>query len=178
MDKSNSRWDQENVAFFCQKWDPLLWGSGIQNCRSCLQNSRSCLFSLSCYDWDSDILPCLQAQGTVTAVQLQTEAPVVTASGQQVQTLQVVVSPPACVSVMRMLQSSGLHAPTRAVFFFFFKSREPSWFCSVHPLLLSMCYSCLNCMFLSTMWCCAWNLDLLHLKTSVFSADLFRSTTL
>lgn len=34
---------------------------------------------------------CLQAQGTVTAVQLQTEAPVATATGQQVQTLQVVV---------------------------------------------------------------------------------------
>lgn len=32
-----------------------------------------------------------QAQGTVTAVQLQTEAPVATATGQQVQTLQVVV---------------------------------------------------------------------------------------
>lgn len=32
-----------------------------------------------------------QAQGTVTAVQLQTEAPVATAAGQQVQTLQVVV---------------------------------------------------------------------------------------
>lgn len=53
-------------------------------------------------DWDSNILPYLQAQGTVTAVQLQTEAPVVTASGQQVQTLQVVVSPPACVGVMRV----------------------------------------------------------------------------
>lgn len=36
--------------------------------------------------WD-----CPQAQGTVTAVQLQTEAPVATATGQQVQTLQVVV---------------------------------------------------------------------------------------
>ena len=32
-----------------------------------------------------------QAQATVTAVQLQTEAPVATAAGQQVQTLQVVV---------------------------------------------------------------------------------------
>ena len=44
--------------------------------------------------WDCIVLPCLQTQGTVTAVQLQTEAPVVTASGQQVQTLQVVVSLP------------------------------------------------------------------------------------
>lgn len=56
------------------------------------------------------MLPCLQAQGTVTAVQLQTEAPVVTASGQQVQTLQVVVSPPACVSVMTVSQPASLHA--------------------------------------------------------------------
>ncbi len=52
----------------------------------------------------------------MTAVQLQTEAPVVTASGQQVQTLQVVVSPPPCVSVMTVLQRMSLHAPTTAVF--------------------------------------------------------------
>lgn len=124
-------------CLFCQKWDPLLWGLGIQNSRSCLQNSRSCLFSLSCYDWDSDVLPCLQAQGTVTAVQLQTEAPVVTASGQQVQTLQVVVSPPACVGVMRMLQSSGLHAPPRAVFFNFV-----SHLCTVGSTL--SCWACVT----------------------------------
>ncbi|KAA8591148.1 hypothetical protein FQN60_002091 [Etheostoma spectabile] len=52
-----------------------------------------------------------QTQGTVTAVQLQTEAPVVTASGQQVQTLQVVVSPPPpCDKVQGqplMVQVSG-----------------------------------------------------------------------
>lgn len=34
------------------------------------------------------------SQGTVTAVQLQTEAPVAAAAGQQVQTLQVVVRTP------------------------------------------------------------------------------------
>lgn len=51
------------------------------------------------------VLPCLQTQGTVTAVQLQTEAPVVTASGQQVQTLQVVVGPPPCVTVSQQCYS-------------------------------------------------------------------------
>uniref|UniRef100_H3BW83 Nuclear transcription factor Y subunit n=1 Tax=Tetraodon nigroviridis TaxID=99883 RepID=H3BW83_TETNG len=51
-----------------------------------------------------------QAQGTVTAVQLQTEAPVVTASGQQVQTLQVVVQgQPLMVQVSggQLITSSG-----------------------------------------------------------------------
>lgn len=91
-------------------------------------DSRSSLFSwylsetvLSCI-----ILPCLQTQGTVTAVQLQTEAPVVTASGQQVQTLQVVVSPPSpCVTTV--LQPTSLHATSRAV------SHDPSLCCLVHP---------------------------------------------
>ncbi|XP_061644051.1 nuclear transcription factor Y, alpha, like isoform X3 [Phyllopteryx taeniolatus] len=50
-----------------------------------------------------------QAQGTVTAVQLQTEAPVVTASGQQVQTLQVVQGQPLMVQVSggQLITSSG-----------------------------------------------------------------------
>lgn len=69
------------------------------------------------------VLPCSQAQGTVTAVQLQTEAPVVTASGQQVQTLQVVVSPPACVSVQTALRPQSLHAAATAV------SHDPSLSC-------------------------------------------------
>uniref|UniRef100_A0A8C6U643 Nuclear transcription factor Y subunit n=1 Tax=Neogobius melanostomus TaxID=47308 RepID=A0A8C6U643_9GOBI len=52
---------------------------------------------------------CLQTQGTVTAVQLQTEAPVVTASGQQVQTLQVVQGQPLMVQVSggQLITSSG-----------------------------------------------------------------------
>ncbi|CAL8323253.1 unnamed protein product [Merluccius merluccius] len=50
-----------------------------------------------------------QAQGTVTAVQLQTDAPVVTASGQQVQTLQVVQGQPLMVQVSggQLITSSG-----------------------------------------------------------------------
>ncbi|XP_062315961.1 nuclear transcription factor Y, alpha, like isoform X2 [Osmerus eperlanus] len=49
-----------------------------------------------------------QAQGTVTAVQLQTEAPVVTASGQQVQTLQVQGQPLMVqVSGGQLITSSG-----------------------------------------------------------------------
>ncbi|XP_071374253.1 nuclear transcription factor Y subunit alpha-like isoform X1 [Centroberyx affinis] len=50
-----------------------------------------------------------QTQGTVTAVQLQTEAPVVTASGQQVQTLQVVQGQPLMVQVSggQLITSSG-----------------------------------------------------------------------
>ncbi|KAF0036367.1 hypothetical protein F2P81_011679 [Scophthalmus maximus] len=54
--------------------------------------------------------PRLTTQGTVTAVQLQTEAPVVTASGQQVQTLQVVVQgQPLMVQVSggQLITSSG-----------------------------------------------------------------------
>ncbi|KAM4609991.1 nuclear transcription factor Y, alpha, like isoform 2-T2 [Polymixia lowei] len=54
------------------------------------------------------LLPCLQTQGTVTAVQLQTEAPVVTASGQQVQTLQVQGQPLMVqVSGGQLITSSG-----------------------------------------------------------------------
>uniref|UniRef100_A0A667ZPA5 Nuclear transcription factor Y subunit n=1 Tax=Myripristis murdjan TaxID=586833 RepID=A0A667ZPA5_9TELE len=54
------------------------------------------------------VLPCLQTQGTVTAVQLQTEAPVVTASGQQVQTLQVQGQPLMVqVSGGQLITSSG-----------------------------------------------------------------------
>ncbi|XP_026189071.1 nuclear transcription factor Y, alpha, like isoform X4 [Mastacembelus armatus] len=51
----------------------------------------------------------IQQQGTVTAVQLQTEAPVVTASGQQVQTLQVVQGQPLMVQVSggQLITSSG-----------------------------------------------------------------------
>lgn len=94
------------------------------------------------FHWDCIILPCLQTQGTVTAVQLQTEAPVVTASGQQVQTLQVVVSSPPCVSVMTVLQPMNLHATTKAVV------HDPSMCCLVHPLDPSMSYSCPNCMCL------------------------------
>lgn len=47
-----------------------------------------------------------------------------------------------------MLQSSGLHAPTRAVFFLFFFINLWAIFVLFGPpsLLLSMCYSCLNCM--------------------------------
>lgn len=97
--------------------------------------------------WDCIVLPCLQTQGTVTAVQLQTDAPVVTASGQQVQTLQVVVSPPPCVSVMTVLRPTSLHATIRAVF------HDPSLCCVVHSSLPSMSYSCLNCMILSTVCC-------------------------
>ncbi|XP_018963890.1 nuclear transcription factor Y subunit alpha-like isoform X3 [Cyprinus carpio] len=50
-----------------------------------------------------------QAQGTVTAVQLQTEAPVATATGQQVQTLQVVQGQPLMVQVSggQLITSSG-----------------------------------------------------------------------
>ncbi|XP_030224591.1 nuclear transcription factor Y, alpha, like isoform X2 [Gadus morhua] len=49
-----------------------------------------------------------QAQGTVTAVQLQTDAPVVTASGQQVQTLQVQGQPLMVqVSGGQLITSSG-----------------------------------------------------------------------
>nr|XP_057941495.1 nuclear transcription factor Y subunit alpha-like isoform X4 [Doryrhamphus excisus]XP_057941536.1 nuclear transcription factor Y subunit alpha-like isoform X4 [Doryrhamphus excisus] len=50
-----------------------------------------------------------QTQGTVTAVQLQTESPVVTASGQQVQTLQVVQGQPLMVQVSggQLITSSG-----------------------------------------------------------------------
>nr|XP_040049599.1 nuclear transcription factor Y, alpha, like isoform X4 [Gasterosteus aculeatus aculeatus] len=50
-----------------------------------------------------------QTQGTVTAVQLQTDAPVVTASGQQVQTLQVVQGQPLMVQVSggQLITSSG-----------------------------------------------------------------------
>ncbi|XP_041952783.1 nuclear transcription factor Y, alpha, like isoform X4 [Alosa pseudoharengus] len=50
-----------------------------------------------------------QAQGTVTAVQLQTEAPVATATGQQVQTLQVVQAQPLMVQVSggQLITSSG-----------------------------------------------------------------------
>ncbi|XP_077438537.1 nuclear transcription factor Y, alpha, like isoform X2 [Vanacampus margaritifer] len=49
-----------------------------------------------------------QAQGTVTAVQLQTETPVVTASGQQVQTLQVQGQPLMVqVSGGQLITSSG-----------------------------------------------------------------------
>eukprot|EP00064_Thunnus_orientalis_P006990 superscaffoldBa00000752_g7009 len=49
-----------------------------------------------------------QTQGTVTAVQLQTEAPVVTASGQQVQTLQVQGQPLMVqVSGGQLITSSG-----------------------------------------------------------------------
>ncbi|XP_077463095.1 nuclear transcription factor Y, alpha, like isoform X2 [Stigmatopora argus] len=49
-----------------------------------------------------------QAQGTVTAVQLQTEAPVVTASGQPVQTLQVQGQPLMVqVSGGQLITSSG-----------------------------------------------------------------------
>ncbi|XP_052340659.1 nuclear transcription factor Y subunit alpha-like isoform X1 [Oncorhynchus keta] len=55
------------------------------------------------------MLPCLQTQGTVTAVQLQTEAAVMTASGQQVQTLQVVQGQPLMVQVSggQLITSSG-----------------------------------------------------------------------
>lgn len=98
--------------------------------------------------WECIVLPCLQTQGTVTAVQLQTEAPVVTASGQQVQTLQVVVSPPACVSVKRQcyglqvcMQQRGLSYTTHLC---------PVWFISALPACL---YSSLNCMSLSTVCC-------------------------
>ncbi|XP_026189070.1 nuclear transcription factor Y, alpha, like isoform X3 [Mastacembelus armatus] len=50
----------------------------------------------------------IQQQGTVTAVQLQTEAPVVTASGQQVQTLQVQGQPLMVqVSGGQLITSSG-----------------------------------------------------------------------
>uniref|UniRef100_A0A3Q3K6L1 Nuclear transcription factor Y subunit n=1 Tax=Monopterus albus TaxID=43700 RepID=A0A3Q3K6L1_MONAL len=45
-----------------------------------------------------------QTQGTVTAVQLQTEAPVATASGQQVQTLQVVQGQPLMVQGLQQIQ--------------------------------------------------------------------------
>lgn len=109
-------------------------------------------------------LPCLQTQGTVTAVQLQTEAPVVTASGQQVQTLQVVVSPPPpCVTVTTMLQPTSLHATTRAVYFF------P---CPISVLfgsssLPSMSSSCLNCMFLSTVCCVSASVSACALMTTV-----------
>ncbi|XP_063064448.1 nuclear transcription factor Y, alpha, like isoform X5 [Engraulis encrasicolus] len=50
-----------------------------------------------------------QAQGTVTAVQLQAEAPVATAAGQQVQTLQVVQAQPLMVQVSggQLITSSG-----------------------------------------------------------------------
>ncbi|XP_051951097.1 nuclear transcription factor Y, alpha, like isoform X3 [Xyrauchen texanus] len=50
-----------------------------------------------------------QAQGTVTTVQLQTEAPVATATGQQVQTLQVVQGQPLMVQVSggQLITSSG-----------------------------------------------------------------------
>ncbi|XP_028266623.1 nuclear transcription factor Y, alpha, like isoform X4 [Parambassis ranga] len=50
-----------------------------------------------------------QTQGTVTAVQLQTDAPVVTAAGQQVQTLQVVQGQPLMVQVSggQLITSSG-----------------------------------------------------------------------
>ncbi|XP_060788010.1 nuclear transcription factor Y, alpha, like isoform X3 [Neoarius graeffei] len=50
-----------------------------------------------------------QAQGTVTAVQLQTEAPVATAASQQVQTLQVVQGQPLMVQVSggQLITSSG-----------------------------------------------------------------------
>ncbi|XP_055747200.1 nuclear transcription factor Y subunit alpha-like isoform X3 [Salvelinus fontinalis] len=50
-----------------------------------------------------------QTQGTVTAVQLQTEAAVMTASGQQVQTLQVVQGQPLMVQVSggQLITSSG-----------------------------------------------------------------------
>ncbi|KAG5282144.1 hypothetical protein AALO_G00052710 [Alosa alosa] len=49
-----------------------------------------------------------QAQGTVTAVQLQTEAPVATATGQQVQTLQVQAQPLMVqVSGGQLITSSG-----------------------------------------------------------------------
>ncbi|XP_041701255.1 nuclear transcription factor Y subunit alpha isoform X1 [Coregonus clupeaformis] len=54
------------------------------------------------------MLPCLQTQGTVTAVQLQTEAAVVTPSGQQVQTLQVQGQPLMVqVSGGQLITSSG-----------------------------------------------------------------------
>nr|XP_055024753.1 nuclear transcription factor Y, alpha, like isoform X4 [Misgurnus anguillicaudatus] len=50
-----------------------------------------------------------QAQGTVTAVQLQTEASVATATGQQVQTLQVLQGQPLMVQVSggQLITSSG-----------------------------------------------------------------------
>ncbi|XP_074789749.1 LOW QUALITY PROTEIN: nuclear transcription factor Y subunit alpha [Denticeps clupeoides] len=50
-----------------------------------------------------------QAQGTVTTVQLQTETPVATAAGQQVQTLQVVQGQPLMVQVSggQLITSSG-----------------------------------------------------------------------
>ncbi|KAI7797835.1 putative nuclear transcription factor Y subunit alpha-like, partial [Triplophysa rosa] len=50
-----------------------------------------------------------QAQGTITAVQLQTEAPVATATGQQVQTLQVVQGQPLMVQVSggQLITSTG-----------------------------------------------------------------------
>lgn len=101
---------------------------------------------LSLYIWVC-ILPCLQTQGTVTAVQLQTEAPVVTASGQQVQTLQVVVSPPPCVSVVTVSQPTGLHAIVRAVCIFIF----PGPICAVWFIISLPSMSC-NCTFLSTVF--------------------------
>lgn len=81
----------------------------------------------------------------MTAVQLQTEAPVVTASGQQVQTLQVVVSPPPpCVRVMTAFTAQEIACYTTVAVF-----HDPSMCCLVHLHFHGMSY-CLNCMFLST----------------------------
>lgn len=127
-------------------------------------------------DWDSNILPYLQAQGTVTAVQLQTDAPVVTASGQQVQTLQVVVSPPACVGVTRV--SSFACSGQGCLFFYFFififtpisVPFSPP-FLAEHVLQLLKLHAPQN-----TVWCCAWNLDFCFwrwLSSELSSSELY-----
>lgn len=139
--------------------------SGVQ------KSSESQTLSFSpCNERDSNVLPHLQAQGTVTAVQLQTEAPVVTASGQQVQTLQVVVSPPACVTSVTVCM-----LPPRLFLFcccwVFFVLFYPFLCCLVYPSSLSMSYSCLNCMLLGTLWFCACNLEFMLLKTTELSSS-------
>ncbi|CAM2107388.1 unnamed protein product [Caretta caretta] len=60
---------------------------------------------------------CSQQQGGVTAVQLQTEAQVATASGQQVQTLQVVQGQPLMVQVSggQLITSTGQPIMVQAV---------------------------------------------------------------
>ncbi|XP_040508664.1 nuclear transcription factor Y subunit alpha isoform X7 [Gallus gallus] len=86
-------------------------------CRRGRFSSRSQLYSFQERGRPSSLKMLTQQQGGVTAVQLQTEAQVASASGQQVQTLQVVQGQPLMVQVSggQLITSTGQPIMVQAV---------------------------------------------------------------
>lgn len=131
----------ENAVFLGQNWNPLLWGLGIQKSQ---EFQILCIFPLII--WLRLKYPALPAgaghSNGCAAANWGASGDGLRPAGADTPGSGVTSSLCRCHEcyspVVCMLQPG--------LFF-----HDPSLCCLVHPLLLSMCYSCLNCMLLSTM---------------------------